>query len=476
TKKSVEGESKSSYFVINKSEQKNAVSEEPSLDDYENIPIEGFGLAMLRGMGWKAGGSTSNSGSVFSTEPPLVRPRGLGLGADRITSSLIQKSVTKTGETLELAKGAYIEGFMDDDEDEENTPGYIDPDDVHFLRSLDPKNGSWQDQDHYAVLGLRKLRHKATEDDIKKAYRLKVLRHHPDKRRARGEEVHPDDDYFTCITRAYDILGNPRNRRSYDSVDPQFDNSLPVINEHSRNNFYEVFGKAFDLNSRWSEKMPVPKLGNESTPRGNVEKFYSFWYDFQSWREYSYLDEEEKDQAQGREERKWAEKQNKATRAKRKKEEMARIRTLVDTAYNMDPRIQKFKQEDKDRKMAAKQAKKVAARARQEEEERKALAAEEEMRKLKEEAEAEQRAKLEAMKAERETQKRALKKERATLRKIAKENNYYAKDTSEVIDNMASLEKICECLRLDERIAFLDGTGAPGVQIVPFHCLTQYIQ
>ncbi|KAJ9594539.1 hypothetical protein L9F63_027478, partial [Diploptera punctata] len=40
-------------------------------------------------------------------EPPLVRPRGLGLGADRITSSLVQKSVTKTGETLELAKGAY---------------------------------------------------------------------------------------------------------------------------------------------------------------------------------------------------------------------------------------------------------------------------------------------------------------------------------------------------------------------------------
>ena len=70
--------------------------------------------------------------------------------------------------------------------------------------------------------------------------RLKVLRHHPDKRRARGEEVHPDDDYFTCITRAYDILGNPRNRRSYDSVDPQFDNTLPVVNEHSRNNFFEV--------------------------------------------------------------------------------------------------------------------------------------------------------------------------------------------------------------------------------------------
>lgn len=71
-----------------------------------------------------------------------------------------------------------------------------------------------------------------------------------------------------------------------------------------------------------------------------------------------------------REERKWIEKQNKAARVKRKKEEMARIRSLVDTAYSLDPRILKFKQEDKDRKLAVKQAKKDAARARQEEEDR----------------------------------------------------------------------------------------------------------
>ena len=99
---------------------------------------------------------------------------------------------------------------------------------------------SFKQQDHYAVLGLSKLRYKATENQIKKAckYRLfsmgdlslslslslslclslsnkfryydnmflidksMVLKHHPDKRKARGLKVGDgEDDYFTCITR-----------------------------------------------------------------------------------------------------------------------------------------------------------------------------------------------------------------------------------------------------------------------------------
>lgn len=70
--------------------------------------------------------------------------------------------------------------------------------------------------------------------------RLKVLRHHPDKRKAQGEEIRPDDDYFTCITKAWEILGNPRNRRSFDSVDKEFDDSIPTVSEHTRSHFYEV--------------------------------------------------------------------------------------------------------------------------------------------------------------------------------------------------------------------------------------------
>lgn len=50
-------------------------------------------------------------------------------------------------------------------------------------------------------------RFNATDDDIRRAYRKIVLKHHPDKRKAQGENVSTDNDYFTCITKAYETLG-----------------------------------------------------------------------------------------------------------------------------------------------------------------------------------------------------------------------------------------------------------------------------
>lgn len=329
--------------------------------------------------------------------------------------------------------------------DEEDLSQYEFEDDLEYLRSLDPKE--WKDQDHYAVLGLRNLRHKATEEIIKRAYKQKILKHHPDKREALGEEIRPDDDYFTCITRAWETLGNPMKRRSYDSVDPYFNDDLPDEKE-CKNNFYEVMGKAFKDNARWSVKQPVPRLGGPDTPREKVEKFYSFWYDFDSWREYSYLDEEDKESSQDRDMRKWIEKKNKATRAKRKKEEMARVRSLVDMAYNLDPRIKRFQQEEKNKKTAAKRAKQEAAKARQQEEERIARNAAEKERLEKEKRESEERAKMDALKQEREAQKKALRKERKALRDFCKSNKYFAESSAESLKHMESVEKMCELFKL----------------------------
>jgi len=54
-----------------------------------------------------------------------------------------------------------------------------------------------KNQDHYAVLGLSKYRWRATDDQIKKAHRKKVLKHHPDKKAAAGAV--DDDNFFKCI-------------------------------------------------------------------------------------------------------------------------------------------------------------------------------------------------------------------------------------------------------------------------------------
>ncbi|XP_049877394.1 dnaJ homolog subfamily C member 2 [Pectinophora gossypiella] len=329
-------------------------------------------------------------------------------------------------------------------------------DDVEYLRSLDPKD--WKNQDHYAVLGMKTLRNKATDDDIKRAYRQKVLKHHPDKRKALGEEIRSDDDYFTCITKAYEILGTPVKRRSYDSIDPLVDDNVPTPAEIKKEGFFKAFAKIFEINARWSEKKNVPLLGDENSPREQVERFYAFWYEFESWREFSYLDEEEKERGADREERRWIEKQNKAARAKLKKEEMARIRSLVDLAYANDPRIQRFKQEDKDKKLAAKQARMNAVQAKKAEEER--LIKEAQLAKQK--AEEAERARIEAARAEREQQKKNLRKERKALRDICKTNNYYAQGEDETVSHMAAVEKICEMMKVVELQDFMKDLEANG--------------
>src|SRR5712664_4631147 len=85
---------------------------------------------------------------------------------------------------------------------------------------------SSQSQDHYAVLGLSKYRYKATEEQIKRAHRKKVLRHHPDKKAAAGSTAH--DSFFKCIQKATEILLDPVKRRQFDSVDEHADVEPPT--------------------------------------------------------------------------------------------------------------------------------------------------------------------------------------------------------------------------------------------------------
>ncbi len=51
---------------------------------------------------------------------------------------------------------------------------------------------------------------------------------------------------------AYEIISNPKKRRGYDSVDPTFINTIPKQSAaNCGEQFYEVFGAAFETNARY---------------------------------------------------------------------------------------------------------------------------------------------------------------------------------------------------------------------------------
>ena len=71
-------------------------------------------------------------------------------------------------------------------------------------------------KDYYSTLGVDK---KATQDDIKKAFRKLAHKHHPDKGGS--------DDTFKEITEAYAILSDEKKRREYDAYGQAFPGSGP---------------------------------------------------------------------------------------------------------------------------------------------------------------------------------------------------------------------------------------------------------
>ncbi|XP_051147958.1 uncharacterized protein LOC127263065 [Andrographis paniculata] len=322
--------------------------------------------------------------------------------------------------------GHCVEVDTDDDDGKdaasEKEHVYVESWDSYSSKSKKKSGSEAKQQDHYALLGLSHLRYLATEDQIRKSYREAALRHHPDKqaalllaeeteasKQAKKDEI---ENHFKAIQEAYEVLIDPAKRRIYDSTD-EFDDEIP--HDCAPQDFFKVFGPAFMRNGRWSVTQPIPSLGDDKTPIEEVDKFYNFWYVFKSWREFPHADEFDVEQAEGRDHRRWMEKQNAKLSEKARKEEYARIRTLVDNAYKRDPRIQRRKEEAKAEKKRAKEAKILAKKMQQEEAAR--IAEEERKRKEEESKRAAEAASVQ--KKLKEKEKKLARKERSRLKKLS---------------------------------------------------------
>lgn len=204
-------------------------------------------------------------------------------------------------------------------------------------------------------------------------------------------------------------------------MDEAADVDPPSKKQVQKGNFFKLWGPVFVAEGRFSNKQPVPKLGDENSTKEDVEEFYNFWYNFDSWRSFEYQDEDVPDDNESRDQRRHIERKNANARKKKKAEDNTRLRQLVDECLAQDERIKKFRQQEHAQKNKRKLEKEAEAKRLAEE----AAKAKEEEARLKAEKEATEKAEKADAKKAKEAAKNAAKKNKRVVRGSAKEANYF---------------------------------------------------
>ncbi|OWP03770.1 hypothetical protein B2J93_7257 [Marssonina coronariae] len=343
-------------------------------------------------------------------------------------SAATQRSIEPVGPHFlaHARRARHKRTFSEDDriQAQENVKKVEDDDSGEISEAEDPSMllrdaKDWKSQDHYAVLGLSKYRYKATEEQIKRAHRKKVLRHHPDKKAAAGSTE--DDSFFKCIQKATEVLLDPVKRRQFDSVDEKADVEPPTKKQAAAGKYYKLWSNVFKAEGRFSKIQPVPKFGDEKSTKEDVEEFYNFFYNFDSWRSFEYQDEDVPDDNENRDQKRHMERKNNNARKKKKNEDVARLRQLVDVAMAGDVRIKQFR----DAANASKNKKRLDKEAAEKKALEDARAAKEAEAKAAKEAEEKAKADRELGKKAKEAAKAAVKKNRRVLKGSVKDANYF---------------------------------------------------
>lgn len=299
------------------------------------------------------------------------------------------------------------------------------------LLSHDPRE--WKEVDLYAVLGLSHLRWRATEDQIRRAHRKQVLKHHPDKKSAAGGL--DQDGFFKIIQKAFEVMLDSNKRQQFDSVDDNAVVAPPA--PKSSYDFFEAWGPVFASEAHFSKKQPVPLLGNADSTKEEVDAFYRFWGGFDSWKSFEFKDEDVPDDTANRDHKRYIERKNISNRKKLKVEDNKRVNEMVSRAQAEDPRIKQFKEAAKKEKERQKWEKEAGSRAAAQKK------ADEEAAKKKAEEEA-ARAKVDNKKSK-EAAKSAKKKSKRAIRGGAKEKAYFG-DESEAAAIDADIDLLLEKL------------------------------
>lgn len=348
-------------------------------------------------------------------------------------------------EKLEAEKNVKtVEENLDDDiGDEEQS---------EELLAVDPRE--WKTADLYAVLGLSKLRFRATEDQIRRAHRKQVLKHHPDKKSASGGLE--QDGFFKVIQKALEVMLDSNKRQQYDSVDVLSDPKPPTAK--TSYDFFEAWGPVFESEARFSKKQPVPLLGGADSTKEQTDAFYGFWGKFDSWKTFEFKDEDVPDDSSNRDHKRYIERKNISNRKKLKQEDNKRVIDLVERAFAEDPRIKQFKEDAKKEKERKKWERDAGSRKAAEDAAAK-KAAEEEAARNAEAARATGKKAKEAAKAAKKKNKRA-------IRGAPKEAGYFGDDTkaAEIDADVELLVEGFDDVQLVDVAGKVTGAGADAVK------------
>lgn len=352
-------------------------------------------------------------------------------------------------EKLEAEKNVTV---VQEDEDED----LGDEEQSDELLAHDPRE--WKSADLYAVLGLSHLRYKANEDQIRRAHRKQVLKHHPDKKSASGGLE--QDGFFKIIQKAFEIMLDSNKRQQYDSVDENADVLPPSIKE--KYDFFEAFGPVFASEGRFSKKQPVPALGNSESTKDEVDAFYTFWGKFDSWKTFEFKDDDVPDDTANRDHKRYIERKNVAARKKFKQEDNKRVIDLVERAHAEDPRIKAFKNAAKAEKEKKKWEREAGSRKAAEEEAAKKAADE---AAAKAAAESAANAKQDSKKAK-EAAKAAKKKNKRAVRGSVKDVEFFgdAAQSAAIEEDVDYLLEKFSDLQLTEVAAKVAGADAATVK------------
>ena len=210
-------------------------------------------------------------------------------------------------------------------------------------------------------------------------------------------------------------------RRQFDSVDEEAEVEPPTKKQLQKADYYKAWSKVFKSEARFSKTHPVPSFGSADATKEQVEDFYNFWYNFDSWRTFEYLDEDVPDDNENRDQKRHVERKNQNARRKKKTEDTARLRKLVDDCLALDERIKLFRQQAN----AQKNKRRLDKEAEQKRIAEEAAKAKEEEARLQAEKEAAEKAQKAEGKKAKEAAKNAAKKNKRVIRGAVKDANYF---------------------------------------------------